>query len=90
MTDGLNRGGQIAEGRDDDDRHVAYGLAEVVHRLKAAHAGQAHVKHNDVGTADGSRLQTLLGRCGGRRAVTERLGQFGQSPTNARFVVDDQ
>ena len=42
------------------------------------------------GRRGGGRFQPLFGR--GRRghAVAQRLGQLGQPPANARFVVDDQ
>ncbi len=71
VADRLDRRGQIAEGRDDDDRHRPHEPTKVMHGGHAAHAGEPHVEHDHVRPPGGGRLEPLFGRGSRGHAVAE-------------------
>ena len=90
IADRGHGGGEVAVGGHDDDRHARRGLLEVLHGGQSVHARQADVQHDHVGPILAGRGESLFGRDGGRRPMAELLGQLGQAPADALFVVDDQ
>ena len=87
---GGDGGGEFAVGGHHDDRHARRGLLEMLHRRQAVHARQADIEHDHIRPRVAGRGEALFGRDGGRGRMAQLLGQLGQTPADALFVVDDE
>ena len=64
LAQGLDRDLLVAEGRDQDDRHLRVVVADVLDQLDARHAGHAQVGEDEVGLPPLERGQGLVAVAG--------------------------